>query len=144
MINANGAQRPNAGERVGIDESMIRGLVVTFYERVRADPELGPIFDASVANWAVHLDTMIDFWSSVALMTASYKGKPIAAHLPLSLDDQHFFRWLAIFGQTAQDVCPPMAAALFVGRAEKIAASIRQGVSAVKTPLGSKVPVEGE
>jgi hemoglobin len=143
MTGSNGARKPNPGETVGIDAPMIRELVGAFYERVRIDPDLGPIFNATVANWAVHLDTMADFWSSVALMTGTYKGKPIAAHLPLTLENEHFIRWLSIFGQTAHDVCPPLAAALFVARAEKIAASIKQGVSAVKPPPKSKPLVEG-
>jgi hemoglobin len=142
MTVSNGARKPNPGETVGIDAPMIRELVGAFYERVRADPELGPIFNATVANWAVHLDTMVDFWSSVALMTGTYKGKPIAAHLPLTLESGHFGRWLSIVGQTAHDVCPPTAAALFVARAETIAASIKQGVSTVKTLPESKAPVE--
>jgi hemoglobin len=142
MTGSNGARRPNPGETAGIDAPMIRELVDAFYERVRADPELGPIFNATVANWAVHLDTMVDFWSSVTLMTGTYKGKPIAAHLPLTLDSNHFGRWLSIFAHTAHDVCPPMAAALFVARAEKIAASIKHGVSAAKTPSEFKALVE--
>jgi hemoglobin len=143
MTGSSGARRPSSGETVGIDAAMIRELVDAFYNRVRADPELGPIFNTTVANWAEHLDTMVNFWSSVTLMTGTYKGKPIAAHLPLTLDSNHFGRWLSIFGHTAHDVCPPKAAALFVARAEKIAASIKQGVIAVKAPPESKGLAEG-
>jgi hemoglobin len=143
MTGLNGAQRPNPGVTAGINAAMIRELVEVFYERVRADPELGPIFDDTVMNWAVHLDTMVEFWSSVALMTGTYKGKPIAAHLPLTLKNEQFGHWLAIFGQTAQDVCPPMAAALFMARAERIAASIKQGVTVARTAPPARDPARG-
>jgi hemoglobin len=122
------AIRQGPGVSLGINEAMIWNLVDTFYERVRSDPEIGPIFAAAITDWRPHLDTMIKFWSSVALMSGTYKGKPIAAHMPLSLTPPHFLRWLSLFEQTAHDVCPPAAAKFFVARAQKIAQSIKLGV----------------
>ena len=37
-------------ERTGIDEALIERLVRRFYEKVRCDPELGPIFEARIAD----------------------------------------------------------------------------------------------
>jgi hemoglobin len=122
------AIRQGPGVSLGINEAMIWNLVDTFYERVSSDPEIGPIFAAAITDWRPHLDTMVKFWSSVALMSGTYKGKPIAAHLPLSLTPPHFLRWLSLFEQTAHDVCPPEAADFFVARAQKIAQSIKMGV----------------
>jgi hemoglobin len=122
------AIRQGPGVSLGINEAMIWNLVDTFYERVRSDPEIGPIFAAAITDWRPHLDTMVKFWSSVALMSGTYKGKPIAAHMPLSLTPPHFLRWLSLFEQTAQHVCPPEAAKFFVARAQKIAQSIKLGV----------------
>jgi hemoglobin len=122
------AFRQGPGVSLGINEAMIWNLVDTFYERVRSDSEIGPIFVAAIADWRPHLDTMVKFWSSVALMSGTYKGKPIAAHMPLGLTPHHFLRWLSLFEQTAHDVCPPVAATFFVARAQKIAQSIKMGV----------------
>ncbi|HZW21874.1 MAG TPA: group III truncated hemoglobin, partial [Noviherbaspirillum sp.] len=52
----------------------ITTLVGDFYADVRADPELGPVFDAVLAgHWEEHLDRMVDFWSTVVLHTHSFR-----------------------------------------------------------------------
>ena len=38
-------------DRTGITEAMIETLVRGFYDRVRADGLLGPIFQARIADW---------------------------------------------------------------------------------------------
>lgn len=126
------APSPQAqGVAAGITEAMIRELVVRFYARVRADPSLGPIFEAAVADWDAHLDKLCDFWSSVTLMTGRYKGAPMAAHAALpGLTGAHFDRWLELFRDTARATCPPAAAALFMDRAERIAHSLELGIAA--------------
>lgn len=116
--------------RTGIDDAMIERLVGAFYGRVRRDPLLGPIFERGVHDWDAHLARMCDFWSSVALMSGRYHGQPMAVHLPLSIEARHFDRWLAIFAETAQDVCPPPAAAHFLDRARRIAGSLALGIAA--------------
>lgn len=116
--------------RTGIDEMMIRMLVHAFYERVRADLLLGPVFDARISDWAPHLDRMCAFWSSVVLMTGRYHGRPMQAHAPLPVDAQHFDRWLALFEATAREKCPPAAAALFIEKARMIAQSLELGIAA--------------
>ena len=115
--------------RTGIDEVMIDRLVRGFYEKVRADEMLGPIFDARIKDWEPHLQQMCAFWSSVALMSGRYHGAPMPKHLPLPIDAAHFDRWLMLFAATAAEVCPPEAAAHFVERAHRIAASLELGVA---------------
>ncbi|MBV8868012.1 MAG: hypothetical protein JOY65_01145, partial [Acetobacteraceae bacterium] len=39
------------GLAAGIDETLVRIVVETFYAKVRRDPLLGPIFDEAVADW---------------------------------------------------------------------------------------------
>jgi hemoglobin len=118
--------------RTGIDDVMIDRLVRRFYDRVRRDPLLGPIFESGVQDWDAHIERMCNFWSSVALMSGRYHGQPMAAHLPLPIEAPHFDRWLAIFAETAQDLCPPAAAAHFIDRARRIAGSLALGVAAVR------------
>lgn len=113
----------------GIDEAMIERLVRGFYDRVREDEVLGPIFDAHIDDWEPHLERMFAFWSSVALMTGRYHGQPMQKHLPLPVDSRHFDRWLALFEATAQDLCPPVAAVHFVERARRIAESLEMGIA---------------
>jgi hemoglobin len=114
-----------------VDEDMICRLVHTFYARARLDPDLGPIFDAAVHDWEAHLDKICAFWSSVILRTGRFRGTPMKAHvdLPGPLTRAHFERWLALFGETADVVCPPAAAAIFRDRAGRIAESLHLGIT---------------
>lgn len=125
--------RPEApGPALGIDEELIKRLVDAFYEKVRADPALAPLFDAAIPadKWPIHLAKMYDFWSSVALMSGRYKGKPVQVHAVLpGIGDAHFARWLDLFRQTAHETCPPQAAAFFMDRALRIAQSLRLGIA---------------
>src|SRR3569832_1348810 len=115
--------------RTGITEAMIERLVHAFYDKVRADAVLGPVFDARIRDWEPHLQQMCAFWSSVALMSGRYHGTPMPKHMPLPVDAAHFDRWLALFEATAAEICPPEAAAHFVERARRIAASLELGVA---------------
>ena len=108
----------------GLDEAALRALVHGFYDKVRRDPLLGPIFAARITDWAPHLRRMVDFWSSVALMTGRYHSQPVPAHTPLPLDSGHFERWLELFRATAHETCTPAGAAHVTHRAERIARSL--------------------
>ncbi|MBS0564847.1 MAG: group III truncated hemoglobin [Proteobacteria bacterium] len=112
----------------GLDEDMLRALVHRFYARVRADDLLAPVFAARIADWGPHLERMVDFWSSVALMTGRYHGAPMPAHATLPVTWAHFERWLALFRQTAGEECPPAGAAHVIERAERIARSLFMAV----------------
>lgn len=116
-------------ERSGITEEMIERLVHAFYDKVRGDAILGPVFNAHIRDWEPHLAQMCAFWSSVALMTGRYHGTPMVKHTPLPVDAGHFDRWLELFEQTAREICPPKAEVHFVERARRIAASLELGVA---------------
>lgn len=114
---------------LGITPAYISTLVDTFYDRIRADDVLGPIFnDAIGENWDVHLPRMKAFWASVTLNVGLYSGKPVEAHRKHSdtIESQHFDRWLAMFQQTLNDTAPtPETPAYFMVRAERIANSLK-------------------
>lgn len=114
--------------QTGLDEAILRDLVHRFYDRVRADAVLGPVFAARITDWGPHLERMVAFWSSVALMTGRYHGAPMPAHATLPVNGAHFARWLDLFRQTATEVCPPEGAALVIERAERIARSFQMAV----------------
>ena len=115
--------------RTGITEAMIERLVHGFYTKVRSDAVLAPVFDARIRDWEPHLKQMCAFWSSVALMSGRYHGTPMVKHLPLPVDAAHFDRWLELFEAAAREICPPEAAAHFVERARRIAASLELGIA---------------
>jgi hemoglobin len=136
-------------DRTGIDEAMIERLVHGFYDRARRDPLLGPVFESKVHDWEAHLARMCAFWSSVALMSGRYHGQPMVAHLPLPVGTAHFDRWLALFTETAEALCPPAAADHFIERAYRIADSLELGIAFHKGEVGAgrprrKPPARGE
>ncbi|ODN71952.1 group III truncated hemoglobin [Methylobrevis pamukkalensis] len=98
-------------------------LVAAFYAKARADDLLGPVFASKVEDWPAHEAKIRAFWSAVMLRSGGYDGRPLPAHLPLPIDERHFARWLALFGETAREVLAPEAAAIFEARARLIGAS---------------------
>ncbi|MBV9066594.1 MAG: hypothetical protein JO004_12615, partial [Methylobacteriaceae bacterium] len=50
-----------------LSEAQIGALLDLFYARVRADPELGPVFARAIGKdeWPAHMETIQDFWSAV-------------------------------------------------------------------------------
>lgn len=130
--------RVGPGVAVGVTEEMIHAVVHGFYENVRKDPAIGPIFNRGIAeaDWPAHLAKMCDFWSSVLLMTGRFKGTPMAAHARITeLRPTHFARWLHLFRQTVETLCPPEAAALFVVKSEMIAKSLQLGLAVSRGEL---------
>jgi hemoglobin len=117
-------------DRTGIDETMIQTLVHAFYDRVRVDDVLGPIFATRIKDWEPHLERMCAFWSSVALMSGRYHGRPMQLHAVLPVTATHFDRWLSLFADTARSTCPPRAADHFIERAHTIAESLELGIAA--------------
>lgn len=125
-------------DETGIDEAMIDALVEGFYARVRDDRLIGPIFADRIADWGPHLAQMKLFWSSVALSSGVYQGRPMPKHLPLPIDARHFDRWLELFAETARDLCPPVATAHFIERARRIAQSLELGIATANGVIPGK------
>lgn len=124
------------GTAVGVTEAMIRELVHTFYGRVRKDPEIGPIFNREVEDWDEHLAKLCDFWSSVMLMTGRFHGSPMSAHIQVGdIVPAHFVRWLALFEETAREVCTPEAAALFIDKSRMMGRSLQMGIAVSRGEL---------
>ena len=92
---------------LGIDEAYIAILVDSFYDRIRSHDDLGPIFARHVRDWEPHLLRMKSFWSSVALNSGKYSGKPVPVHIALQgVRDEHFDHWLALFEETLNETAP--------------------------------------
>lgn len=111
----------------GIDEAALERLIPTFYARVRADAELGPVFNDAVDDWPEHLEKLVAFWSSVMLTSGRYKGSPMMAHLKHKsrITPALFDRWLALWRDTTDEVMPPAAAAALQAKAARIAESLQ-------------------
>jgi hemoglobin len=122
---------------MGISRAYVSKLVDNFYAEVRRNEEIGPIFQETIGeDWDTHLGKMKQFWTSVALNSGEYSGKPVQAHQALStrktapLRHEHFKIWLAIFQRVANETAPtPAAAAFFIDRALRIAQSLQMAIA---------------
>lgn len=126
------SHHPSEPAVASVDEAAIRRLVFGFYDAVREDALLSPVFNGEIAPdaWPRHLEKMCDFWSNVLLKTHRYDGRPMPAHLRLpDISDAHFTRWLALFRETAARELSPEGAAQAISHAERIAQSFRMGIA---------------
>jgi len=107
-------------------EAALPGLLEAFYARVRADAELGPVFNDAIEDWDHHLGTLTDFWSSVMLTSGRYKGNPMQAHVKHGhrISSEMFGRWLALWNQVTAEMMSPGVAAAMQAKAGRIAQSL--------------------
>ena len=114
-------------DAAGIDEATLARLVPAFYTRVRADAELGPIFNDAVDDWPGHFERLTDFWTSIMLGSGRYKRNPVAAHLEHAshITPELFDRWLAIWKATTEELMTPDDAATLQDKAGRIAESLK-------------------
>lgn len=121
--------------RITTDE--ISELVDRFYAKVRADSEIGPIFNAIVDDWPAHLNLLKDFWSTVLLTEHRYQGDPLGKHVQLSLDPPHFARWLTLFAETAREVMLPAHADVVIAKSQRIAQTFQSAISSKRGEAAS-------
>ena len=95
-------------------------LVDSFYDKVKADSLLAPVF--AHLDWPKHMPTMYNFWSSMLLGDQSYQGNPFQRHINLGIDASHFTAWLALFTETVDQHFSGMKADEAKDRARSIAA----------------------
>ncbi|WP_217605611.1 group III truncated hemoglobin [Chitinophaga sp. GbtcB8] len=85
-------------------EADIKKLVYTFYDKVRQDELLAPVFNGIIKDWDPHLEIMCQFWGTLLLYTKQYKSDPMSKHLPIPLERAHFDRWLLLFHATLDEL----------------------------------------
>ena len=80
-------------------------LINTFYDKVKKDDTIGPIFKEIIGDdWSHHLPTMYKFWDMVLLSKPGYEGYPTKKHTEIDrripLQKEHFDRWIALWDET--------------------------------------------
>jgi hemoglobin len=126
-----------------LDEPLLATLVDHFYEKVRRDPDIGPIFNAAVDDWDEHKRLLTSFWASVALRAGSYRGNPMAAHRPHPIQARHFDRWLALWQETCGEELDEANAAQMLDYAQRIGRSLKFGLGLHPEGRAFGVPVVG-
>lgn len=83
-------------------------LVHAFYDKIRKNELLGPIFHKHIAEneWAAHLEKLTDFWETNLFGIAKFKGNPTAKHIKVDqlhsdkIEPNHFGAWLQLWFET--------------------------------------------
>jgi len=100
----------------------IKILVDSFYDKIRADDLLAPIFNKVIQDrWPQHLKKMYAFWQTVLLNEHTYGGSPFLPHAALPVNQEHFDRWLLLFRKTVEEHFSGSVANEATWRAEKMA-----------------------
>ncbi|MCH6255795.1 group III truncated hemoglobin [Puniceicoccaceae bacterium K14] len=109
----------------------VERMVDSFYEKIRKDSLLGPLFDSIVSDWSAHLPTMYSFWESMLFRKGTYQGNPFAKHVELPLQREHFAQWLVLFEATLDELFSGPVTEHARGAAKSIAHSfqIRMGIA---------------
>jgi hemoglobin len=114
-------------------------MIDSFYTRVKADDVIGYIFNDMVQlSWQVHIPIMYNFWETILLGVANYKGNPMGPHIHLdkkeTLKPEHFERWLELWHQTIDELFEGEKATEAKTRARHMAALIQFKVEESRKP----------
>lgn len=85
------------------DRKDIQFLVDHFYDKVRKDNLLAPVFALRITDWSPHLETMYRFWNAALFGVKEYMGNPFARHALLPIDGPHFEQWIKLFYETVDE-----------------------------------------
>jgi len=125
------ATEMSARDALPLDRPALAVLVDTFYDRVRRDPLLGPVFADAIADgeWDQHKERMVSFWSTAMLKAREFRGNVFGKHQAMpQLTPAHFARWLALFEDTAGMLFAPDDADALVDAARGMARGLQIGL----------------
>jgi hemoglobin len=111
------------------DEAAVARLVEEFYDRIRGDDRLGPIFTGAVHDWDAHVRIMKDFWSRALLGTERYQGCFMSPHFRLKMEAADFDRFMELFRPTAAETLPPDLAKRAVAIADTVNGNLRRAMA---------------
>jgi len=102
-------------------------LVHDFYSKIRANDELGPIFNNAITDWEHHLEHLTDFWESQLFRKNIFIGNPLKKHVEVDransnqITNDLFGLWLQFWIQTLDELFAGEKVDLAKNRASNIA-----------------------
>jgi hemoglobin len=104
----------------------VKLLVTNFYDKIRKDDVLGPIFNGRISHWEAHLEHLTDFWESSLFFVNKYKGNPLEKHAEVdasinnTINEHHFGIWLNYWMQTLDELFEGEKVTIAKNRARKM------------------------
>ncbi|PVA10687.1 globin family protein [Pelagivirga sediminicola] len=115
--------------RIPVTGAQIDKVVARFYTRVRAHPQLGPVFAAHVNDWPAHEEKIGRFWRNALLFERSYDGNPMQIHKAAgNVRAAHFPIWLALFDEVLEQEVPGHIALAWSTLAHRIGRGLSYGL----------------
>lgn len=105
-------------------------LVHEFYDRIRADSEIGFYFNTMITDWEAHLEKLTDFWETNLFAVKRYKGNPHEVHneVDATFDEKitanEFGIWLNHWFQTLDEHFEGENVETLKRRAQKMSTSL--------------------
>jgi hemoglobin len=116
----------------GLTEALVRKVITSFYDKVRSDAVLGPVFAEAIGDdWDPHIERIVLFWLTATRLKRGYDGRRfMPAHLGNgSIRADQLPRWLELFRNTAAEQCSPEIASALVDIAERMAETLAIGLA---------------
>lgn len=101
-------------------------LVHSFYDKIRKDTILGPIFNGIISDWETHLELLTDFWETQLFLKRKYLGNPVTTHQEVddktngTITPEHFGLWLNYWFATIDELFDGEIAWIAKNRAQKM------------------------
>lgn len=118
-----------------ITRENIQTLITTFYAKIVKDEIVGPFFIAKLGedinneHWKTHLETIVNFWCSLAFGKPKYDGNLFLPHTKLGrLERKTFEQWLTLFAETLDEVYVEAIALKFKERSRLIASNFMRNL----------------
>ena len=110
-------------EQIGMDT--VKGVVVEFYSRVRAHPQLSVPF-LRVHDWPAHIHILTHFWwvTLGGNRYLSHNYEVAQKHEKAGFTPALLVEWLTLFTQTVQSAVPPELAVPWLDRAQRMGKSL--------------------
>lgn len=111
-------------------------LVNTFYDKIRKDEVLGPIFGMHLdgGRWPDHLEKLTDFWETNLFGIPKFRGNPQSAHaivdrnIDYEISPSHFARWVDMWYETIDELFEGKLAERAKMAADRMAQGLYLGV----------------
>ncbi len=119
-------------------------LVNTFYDKVRKDELLGPIFNGIIHDWPAHLELLTDFWETNLLYKRKYFGNPMSAHVEVdkkfgnTINELHFGTWINLWLQTINELFEGEVAEIAKNRSRNMGTFIHLNIFNARTQEAEK------
>jgi len=120
---------------VGITAPIIRDVIHAFYDKVRHDAMLAPIFEQAIGpEWDHHIEKVCLFWLTATRLGSGYAARNfLPAHMRhRSIGVAELSRWLSLFEETLNERTQPEMSEVLLDIANRMAENIQLGIACRK------------